>query len=116
MRELTLTKDGKAILRKVLVPIVVAGGAPSETDLIFRLADGPAFDCEFLGAPSVTLGLRGASAVRWHFETHPHIFTVMPQTLESTISPDVTSASGPARFRRALPGAQRQRTASRHEA
>ena len=33
-----------------------------------------------------------------------------------TIRLDVTSASGPARSRRALPGAQRQRMASRHEA
>jgi hypothetical protein len=32
------------------------------------------------------------------------------------IHPDVTSASGPARSRRALPGEQRQRNASRHEA
>jgi hypothetical protein len=32
------------------------------------------------------------------------------------ICPDATSASGPARSRRAPPGVQRQRNASRHEA
>jgi hypothetical protein len=44
-------------------------------------------------------------------------YFVVPLVLpRDMIYPDVTSASGPARSRRAPPGAQRQRMASRHEA
>lgn len=51
-----------------------------------------------------------------HFQNIAPYFFVLSRLPRDMICPDVTSASGPARSRRAPPGAQRQRTASRHEA
>ncbi len=50
------------------------------------------------------------------FETSMPHFVELGITRHRMISANVTSASGPARSRRASPGVQRQRNASRHEA